>query len=137
VTRLNTLPKYSSQTLIRRGDYLTHPELATLDFSYYLAAMAKFPAGTKFVVVSDDLAWCHQVFVGTEFTFSTEQSDWLDFCLIAACSNQIIANSTFSWWASYLAPNRLRMPIAPLIWTKQQPFGAELIIHQQRQLELT
>lgn len=42
-------------------------------------------------------------------------SDVDEFFLMSACQNQIISNSTFSWWAAYLNPYAKKKIIAPVI----------------------
>ena len=42
-------------------------------------------------------------------------SDTDEFFLMSACQNQIISNSTFSWWAAYLNSYENKQIIAPII----------------------
>jgi len=101
---------------IRRKDYLTNPNHCALDISYYKEALSKFPDDLAVIVFSDDPAWCHNedLFSGDRFMISESDSGYVDQCLMSMCSNFIIANSTFSWWAAWLG-NRGKV-IAPKKW---------------------
>lgn len=110
---------------VRRGDYVKlsdHHPFVGLD--YYSRAIDMFPHVSRFIVVSNDIAWCKEVFKGDMFVFSESiqekeqgnQSAAFDLFLMSRCSHQIICNSTFSWWASYLNKNRTKRVIAPARW---------------------
>lgn len=110
---------------VRRGDYVKlqdHHPFVGLDF--YRQAIQMFPQASRFLVVSNDIPWCKEVFKGDMFLFSDSiqekeqgnQSAAFDLFLLSRCSHQIICNSTFSWWASYLNRNRDKRVIAPGRW---------------------
>lgn len=103
---------------VRRGDYCNlskiHPPCG---MDYYEAAMDKLPSN-NYIVFSDDIEWCKQRFVGNKFTFSEHRSAEEDLFLMSKCRGNIIANSSFSWWAAWLSDNR--DVIAPKKW-----FGSE------------
>lgn len=88
---------------VRRGDYLQfsdkHPPLPML---YYESAMREFPAGTEFLVFSDDPEWCKTAFIGEQYEFMPVGEPVSDMVAMASCSGHIIANSTFSWWGAYI-----------------------------------
>lgn len=80
---------------------------------YYERAMAMFP-NEKFVVFSDDPEWCKEKFKGDNIQVMDIGDDVDDFNLFASCKDQILANSSFSYWAGYLNPNITKKVIAPI-----------------------
>tara|TARA_R100000278_G_C5470076_1_gene164150 strand:- start:1043 stop:1846 length:804 start_codon:yes stop_codon:yes gene_type:complete len=101
---------------IRRKDYLTNPNHHFVGIDYYERALEKFPNDVNVLVFSDDPKWCHQqsLFQDDRFMISENDSGYVDMCLMSMCTDFIIANSTFSWWAAWLG-NRGRV-IAPKNW---------------------
>ena len=101
---------------IRRQDYLTNPNHCALDMSYYEEALSKFDDDMQVIVFSDDPDWCHEqdLFQDDRFMISETENGYVDQCLMTMCSHFIIANSSFSWWAAWLA-NRGKV-IAPKKW---------------------
>jgi hypothetical protein len=97
---------------VRRGDQLLFDGLALPD-QQRQAAMAEF-GDADFLVISDDLAWCQANIRGTNVFYSPFQSVIDDFWAMTRCDHNIIANSTFSWWAAWLNPNPDRVVVAPL-----------------------
>ena len=63
-----------------------------------------FPDSTNVLVFSDDSEWCHQqkLFEDDRFMISDNDSGYVDMCLMSMCTDFIIANSSFSWWAAWL-----------------------------------
>jgi len=101
---------------IRRTDYIQksqyHP---VMPLSYYLKAMKEMGKMT-FIFFSDDIAWCKEVFTHPDFIFIEGQTDIEDLALMSMMKNQIIANSSFSWWGAWLNNNLNKKIIAPNIW---------------------
>jgi len=112
---------------IRRGDYLkskVYRGCAALEYyrqavDYVLARIAQ----PTFYVFSDDIEWCRQNMQGLLGTHATHYVDWnkgadsfQDMLLISKCQHNIIANSSFSWWAAYLNQNAGKLVCCPRKW---------------------
>lgn len=112
---------------IRRGDYVQkkrHQDAyATCSLDYYARGVEyiaqKHPEPVLFIF-SDDIEWVKQnlklpykmVFV----THNTGKASYEDMWLMSLCSNNIIANSSFSWWGAWLNNNKEKIVIAPEKW---------------------
>ncbi len=71
---------------------------------YYIKALEHFPHG-MFIVFSDDIPFAKTYFTGDRFAFDDSENDIQAFNKLASCQNQILTNSSFSWWAGYLNPH--------------------------------
>lgn len=106
---------------VRRGDYLTTPNILNLDLNYYKKAISivnKKINNPKFFLFSDDLNWCKGVFkfLGSDVNFVQGFDDFESLGLMKACKHNIIANSSFSWWGAWLNRNTEKIVIAPDKW---------------------
>jgi hypothetical protein len=119
---INFLSHYKNSTNVsihlRRTDYIKHADIhipPTLD--YYSNAMSMFDSAT-FFVFSDDIEWCQQqeIFQNKNVVFPEFNDKYIDFSIMSLCDHNIIANSSYSWWASYLNTNSNKKIIAPSIW---------------------
>ena len=101
---------------IRRTDFLTNPNHNFVGLEYYKKALDKFDDSTNVLVLSDDSKWCHEqsLFQDDRFMISDSESGYIDMCLMSMCTDFIIGNSTFSWWAAWLG-NKGKV-IAPKNW---------------------
>jgi len=115
------LASYKDKNLVsvhvRRGDYLINPDFHPLPgIKYYENAFNKLDQdNTIFVCVSDDINWCRENFTRKNIIFENNILD-VDMCLISLCNNHIIANSSFSWWGSWLSQSVSKKVIAPAPW---------------------
>ena len=103
---------------IRRGDYVNHPLHEVCNLDYYKRAIAEIERRTtirKFVVFSDDIQWCRNNLRG-QFEFVDGNHDIEDIFLMSMCTHHIIANSSFSWWGSWLNKNPNKIILAPSAW---------------------
>lgn len=121
---------------IRRTDYLQlndyHP---SLPIDYYKNSMELIKADW-YRVFSDDIEWCktQEIFKGENITFVNSGNDLLDFFMMRQCDRFIIANSSYSWWASYLSTGMNKRIIAP---KKEYWFGTKYNMNRVDDLYLT
>ena len=111
---------------IRRKDYLTNPNHHFVGLDYYKKALSMFDNSTNVLVFSDDPAWCHgeSMFADDRFMISDNDSGYVDMCLMSMCTDFIIGNSSFSWWAAWLG-NKGKV-IAPKNWFPDQKDTSDL-----------
>ncbi|MEE2954304.1 MAG: alpha-1,2-fucosyltransferase [Bacteroidota bacterium] len=106
---------------VRRGDYSNHKwrygKIASLEYYKksikYIRERVKDPV---FFVFSDELEWCKKNlhYSSLFFVDCTDcNNSYHDMYLMSQCKHNIIANSTFSWWAAYLNPNEEKHIIRP------------------------
>jgi hypothetical protein len=112
----------------RRTDYLRNQDIINfhgpLSVDYYLTAIKRFTeivANPIFVLVSDDSSFWVSV-INNSLELNTSNTYILDneneintFVLLQQFKYFAIANSTFSWWASWMSSN-LKKVIAPSKW---------------------
>ena len=113
---------------VRRGkDFIRvqdfHPPCTV---EYFNEGIKKLGTDRQYVVMTDNIPWCKEVFTGSNFIFNdTVPEDLIkghfDMAVGSLCDDFIIANSTFSWWMSYLGQSKDKKIYAPDPW-----FGAAL-----------
>ena len=69
--------------------------------------------------MSDDINWCKENLKGDNIIFIEDEPDYVDLWLMSLCEHNIITNSSFSWWGSWLNKYQDKIVIAPKVW-----FGA-------------
>lgn len=105
---------------VRRGDYCYIPHrLPVCSKSYFRKAMSMFPKESRFVFISDDLDWCKKNFKGENIYFLENEDPLIDLYAQTLSTDNIISNSTFSWWGAYLNPNPQKKVIYPRPWFGQ------------------
>ena len=73
---------------------------------------------------SDDSEWVKEQFKDLPYAkqfidHNIGENSWKDMLLMSLCKYNIIANSSFSWWAAWLNANPEKMVIAPKKWFVQ------------------
>ena len=111
--------KHTCSIHVRRGDYLNSPNHhPTQNMNYYMKAIKQMSKDAVFLIFSDDIAWCKENFpdLPEKFIFIEGNKDYEDLFLMSHCKDNIICNSTFSWWAAWLNNNPDKKIIAPTTW---------------------
>lgn len=106
---------------IRRSDYVKIRN--TVNLLYYQMAIQyirQLYQNPIFLVFSDDLDWVKDNIPMTgEVIYVNEDKkmqDYEELLVMSKCRSNIIANSTFSWWAAWLNQNKEKCVIAPKKW---------------------
>lgn len=120
--QINTGPSVSLH--VRRGDYLSSGAYAACSQEYYQEALQRVIDETgqtpTVFVFSDDPQWARgnlslplpKVVVD----FNGAKTDYEDMRLMSLCDHNIIANSSFSWWAAWLNDTPNKIITAPAQW---------------------
>ena len=107
---------------VRRTDYLNIAEMATCSEEYYrdsLQFICNRINGIYVYVFSDDQEWVKEHFHFLQkykIQFVNTGKDYLDWYLMSSCRHNVIANSTYSWWAAYLNSNKDKIVVMPEKW---------------------
>jgi len=112
---------------VRRGDYVSNPTTTAFHgvcgVEWYETAaqiMESKVSNATYFVFSDDYEWAK-----TNLTFdasmvfvppSPDGKEAQDMHVMSLCQHNIIANSSFSWWAAWLNANPNKIVIAPEKW---------------------
>lgn len=106
---------------VRRTDYLAQPEIHPfLNEDYYERCFARLGEINDYVVCSDDIQWCKAFFPRRfpkkRFFFVEGESAMNQLYVHALCKNNIMSNSSFSWWSAWLNPSVGKRVLAPSMW---------------------
>lgn len=115
---------------VRRGDYLALNWNKVCDYEYYDRAIkyilnkVKSPVFYFFSNTHEDIEW-----LKNNWSFPYADIKYIDFNnpdyeelrLMYSCKHFVIANSSFSWWGSYLSDNTEKIICAPSKWIDERP----------------
>jgi hypothetical protein len=113
---------------IRRGDYLNHHFYKGIcELDYYERAIKLVNekiSNPVFFIFSNDFEWVKSklpaILDGNKYVlidWNYGENSYKDMILMSLCKYNVIANSTFSWWAAWLNSNLNKMVICPDRWT--------------------
>lgn len=113
---------------VRRGDYISNKSAASvfsiLDSNYYFSAIDFIKSicvmDCSFFIFTDDPEWVKKNFSILDkyilVSGTGKYSSLHEMFLMSQCKYNIIANSTFSWWAAWLNLNRNKTVVHPKAW---------------------
>lgn len=101
---------------VRRGDYLNfqniHPVISK---SYITECLNRISKYDHIFIFTDDKEWVNNNLFFENSTLVSED-DWVEMWIMSMCRINIISNSSFSWWGSYLNQNPNKEVYSPSIW---------------------
>lgn len=122
---------------VRRGDYQSNPivkkQFGSCSQDYYLKAVNKIQTeikNAKFFIFGDDISWIKnnlKLPSNSVFVSDLNLKDAEELVLMSHCQHNIIANSSFSWWAAWLNQNPTKVVIAPTPWFDTIKYDRELL----------
>lgn len=124
---------------IRRGDYISNPVTqnyhGNCGVEYYKEAIKMLNATQKelkLFIFSDEPEWVKQnmkFYLPAEYIMgNTGKNGYIDMQLMSLCKHNVIANSSFSWWAAWLNTNINKTVIVPAKWFNDSSIETKDII---------
>jgi len=112
------LGKKTCSIHVRRGDYIRLNQFHTVQpIDYYQKSVKLIGEDYEYLIFSDDINWCQENFGFIKNKhFITNNTNYEDLHLMSMCNHNIMANSSFSWWGSWMNKNKNKKVIAPRNW---------------------
>jgi len=120
---------------IRRSDFISskfHTIHGACTVEYYKKAVEYIVNKINdpiFFIFSDDIEWAR---INLNLSYPSEfvagnlgGKSYLDMQLMCQCKHNIIANSSFSWWAAWLNSNPEKVVIGPKQWFSNEDMNAQ------------
>lgn len=111
---------------IRRGDYLNERWkyiLGVIQGTIYYDNAVNYISGKvknpTYFIFSDDINWARDNLKLDNCRFvdhNKARDSYVDMYLMSICKHNIIANSTFSWWAAWINSNKGKIVVIPEQW---------------------
>ncbi len=116
---------------IRRGDYLNSKIFRSMGVEYLCSSIELILSKVKnptFFLFTDDIKWAKLVLSEIKLQYPEidlvdNNSGIEDLLLMSFCKHNIICNSTYSWWASFLNENPSKITISPGNWTYDETWN--------------
>lgn len=111
------LEKDSVSIHVRRGDYLNISDiLPVVDKSYIDESLKTIGEYKNIFIFSNDKKWCEENLKYENTTIIYDLEDYEELWGISLCNHNIMSNSSFSWWGSYINKNKDKKICVPSIW---------------------
>jgi hypothetical protein len=134
---------------VRRGDYVNNTAFPLLADTYYRQAVTYFKERgyDKFLVVSDDTGWCKKYFDSFEANFfywvpdegylsgNAELAALYDMQLQSQCEHNIVANSSFSFYAAWMNRNPDKIVVCPSLKNMFSGVNKDMIPNEWKQIQ--
>jgi hypothetical protein len=102
---------------VRRGDYLGVSEiLPVIDKSYIDECLRQMGDYSNIFIFSNDKDWCKENLNYHNSIVVEGLEDYEELWAISLCNHNIMSNSSFSWWGSYINNNKNKKIFVPTIW---------------------
>lgn len=112
---------------IRGGDYRGWHKFDVVSPNYYKEAfrlIAEKVENPRFYIFTNDDEYALKMLAevaGHYEIMRLQGEEWEEMNLMSRCNHHIIANSSFSWWSSYLCNNPDKIIISPSKWFNEEP----------------
>lgn len=101
----------------RRGDCFFNLDIHPIANEKYIEKSLNIVGEYKHVFIfGDDKEWVKNNIKLKNSTFIENLEDYEEMWLMSLCNHNIIVNSTFSWWSSFLNKNPDKKILSPSIW---------------------
>jgi hypothetical protein len=118
---------------VRRTDYLSLSDYHyNQSLNYYNHAYDILnDKNINVIVFSDDINWCKENMKFDNIHYIENEDNIVDLYIMSKCKNNIIANSTFSWWGAWINENIEKKVFAPKNWFSHKgPEKTNLLLNQ-------
>ncbi len=111
---------------VRRGDFLKYSIHNVCDLNYFntlIDLIKKKVNDSVFYIFSDDNEWVQKnlkIEGEHQFIVHNFPDFYEDFRIMKSCKHHIIPNSTFSWWAAWLANSNDKIVVTPETWLNSE-----------------
>ena len=106
---------------VRKSDYKECKYFDILTKEYYHKVF-DMTADTNnlYIIITDDITWLRENITLPAKHIISQQLDLYDFYLFGCGDIQVLANSSFSWWASYFSNKLNKIVYAPSMWAENK-----------------